>query len=192
MDTHRTVWSSRGFTLDYARIGTTRAAAAHGHGSRVTDHGSRITGRRHAADTRTRIQIARNGNTYTSATDRHSARITDTAHGTDVKSRQVRIGSVRCRVWHWCTTRGRQITTTGTTTRHDTRQYDTTRSDPARDVIQAHETGNRSRIRYACNRITYGKAMARSGMARSGSTRRRQTRPRYGAARIRLANCQTV
>ena len=71
---HDRVWTrtrhahaSRRFTHDYARIGTARTAAAHDHSRR-----SQVTGRSHAASTRTRI--VRDGITNRTHADTRSRR----------------------------------------------------------------------------------------------------------------------
>jgi hypothetical protein len=88
------------------------------------------------------------------------------------------------------------------TTRHDTERHgDTTRYRYIRyirydtityDTHETHETGSRSRIRYACERITNLVRYARHAWHSTAARHGRQTDARHTAARIRTVNSQTV
>jgi hypothetical protein len=79
------------------------------------------------------------------------------------------------------------------TIRHDTTRYDTDTYDTiTHDTRETHETGSRSRIRYACERITNHVRYARHAWHSAAAQHSRQTDARHTAARIRTVNSQTV
>jgi hypothetical protein len=86
----------------------------------------------------------------------------------------------------------------GYTIRYDTIRHDTIRHRYIRydtithDTRETHETGSRSRIRYACERITNHVRYARHAWHSAAAQHSRQTDARHTAARIRTVNSQTV
>jgi hypothetical protein len=177
------------------------------HESYGTDHESyrsRHESHRYAYESR------RHGNTYTGRSRQSQLQGTGAGSRSSRQSRVNRTGAgigTGTSTQHAAESRSRAGTgagmqhrsqVTARRTRHDTIRHDTIRPRYIRydtityDTHETHETGSRSRIRYACERITNHVRYARHAWHSAAAQHSRQTDARHTAARIRTVNSQTV
>jgi hypothetical protein len=168
-----------------------------GAGTNRTDTHTNRTG------TGTRTQVAADSHSYRaqaqgagaagSRVDRHRSIGTGTSTQHAAESRS-RTGAGQAQVTgHGAEDTTRHDTIPIHTIRHDTTRHDTDTYDTiTHDTRETHEAGSRSRIRYACERITNHVRYARHAWHSAAAQHSRQTDARHTAARIRTVNSQTV